>query len=192
MFIDGALPFGLRSAPLLFTALGDAMQWAVEQLGVSWVGHYIDDFVTVGSPGSGECSRNLGILKETCTRLGMPLEEEKEEGPATEITFLGIELDTENQVIRLPDRKLVEMKSTLRSWKGMKSCRKRDLLAIIGVLSHACKAIRSFLRRLIDLSMSVRRLDRRVRLNQAARADLEWWWKYGKRWNGMAMMVAVN
>ena len=77
----------------------------------------------------------------------------------------------------------------------MKSCRKRDLLAIIGVLSHACKAIRagrSFLRRLIDLSMSVRRLDRRVRLNQAARADLEWWWQFGKRWNGVAMMVAVN
>ena len=63
VFIDRALPFGLRSAPLLFTALGDAMQWAVEQLGVSWVGHYIDDFITVGSPGSGECSRNLGILK---------------------------------------------------------------------------------------------------------------------------------
>ena len=63
----------------------------------------------MGSPGSGECSRNLGILKETCTRLGMPLEEDKEEGPATEITFLGIELDTENQMIRLPDRKLVEI-----------------------------------------------------------------------------------
>ena len=34
-YVDGALPFGLRSAPLLFTALGDALQWAMEREGVS-------------------------------------------------------------------------------------------------------------------------------------------------------------
>ena len=60
VLIDGALPFGLRSAPLLFTALGDAVQWAVEKEGASWAGNYINDFVTVGGPGSGKCARNLG------------------------------------------------------------------------------------------------------------------------------------
>ena len=39
VLIDGPLPFGLRSAPLLFTALGDAIQWAAEKDGVSWVGY---------------------------------------------------------------------------------------------------------------------------------------------------------
>ena len=38
------------SSPLLFTALGDAVQWSVEQAGVEWLGHFIDDFVTVGRP----------------------------------------------------------------------------------------------------------------------------------------------
>ena len=28
-------------------------------------------------------------IKEVCTRAGMPLEEDKEEGPATTISFLG-------------------------------------------------------------------------------------------------------
>lgn len=37
------LPFGLRSAPLLFTAVEDALQWAMQQRGTSWVDHYIDD-----------------------------------------------------------------------------------------------------------------------------------------------------
>ena len=36
VYVDGTLPFGLRSAPLLFTALGDAVQWWVERSGVAW------------------------------------------------------------------------------------------------------------------------------------------------------------
>ena len=123
----------------------------------------------------------------------MPLEEDKEEGPATTILFLGMELDSVKQEVRLPEGKLAELRSTLRSWRGMKSCRKRDLLSVIGVLSHACKAVRagrSFLRRLIDLSTTVRRLDRRVRLNVSARSDIEWWWQFSSHWNGVAMMVA--
>ena len=75
VLIDGALPFGLRSAPLLLTALGDAVQWTVEKKGASWVGHYIDDFVTVGGSGSGECGRNLRKLKSLCARVGLPLED---------------------------------------------------------------------------------------------------------------------
>ena len=195
VFVDGALPFGLRSAPLLFTALGDAIQWVAEAKGVSWLGHYIDDFVTVGEPNSGTCSENLDILKGVCKAAGMPLEEEKEEGPSTAITFLGLELDTVNLVVRLPEEKLKELRATLQSWRGMKSCRKRELLSIIGSLSHACKAIRagrSYLRRLIDLSTTVNRLSRRVRLNTMARSDLLWWWEFSQEWNGVAMMVSVN
>ena len=115
VLVDGTLPFGLRSAPLLFTALGDAIQWAAEKEGVSWTGHYIDDFVTVGGPGSGECERNLRILKAVCARVGLPMEAEKEEGPSVVIKFLGMELDSEKLLIRLPGEKLWEMRAILRS-----------------------------------------------------------------------------
>jgi len=52
VYVDGALSFGLRSAPLLFTELGDAIQWAAEKEGVSWLGNYIDDFIAIGEAGS--------------------------------------------------------------------------------------------------------------------------------------------
>ena len=32
------------------------------------MGHYIDDFVTVGRTASGECGRNLAVLKEVCAK----------------------------------------------------------------------------------------------------------------------------
>ena len=31
LYIDAALPFGLRSAPKIFNALADAVQWILEQ-----------------------------------------------------------------------------------------------------------------------------------------------------------------
>ena len=50
-FVDNVLPFGLQSDPLLFTVVGDALQWAMKKEGASWLDHYLDDFITVGDPG---------------------------------------------------------------------------------------------------------------------------------------------
>ncbi len=38
-FVDRTLPFGLRSAPLLFTALGDALEWVAKAHGAGWLCH---------------------------------------------------------------------------------------------------------------------------------------------------------
>ena len=170
VYVDGTLPFGLRSAPLLSTAAGDALQWVMEQRGVSWVGHYIDDFVTVGDPGSTMCGHHLEIMKSVCQQAGMPTAPDKEEGPTTVLHFLGMELDTNQLVIRLPLEKLEQLKVALAEWRGRKACRK---ISLIGILSHACKAVRagrSFLRRFIDLSTEVKQLNRF--LNAAARSDI--------------------
>ena len=93
-----------------------------------------------------ELENTKGSLRESGLTYGS-------RGPSVVIKFLGMELDSEKLLIRLPGEKLGEMRAILRSWRGMKSCRKRDLLSIIGVLSHAYKAIRagrSFTRRLIN------------------------------------------
>ena len=87
VYVDKVLPFGLRSAPLIFTAVADALQWMMEQKGATFVDHYLDDFITVGKPGSEECASNLKIMHETCNNSGTPVEEDKSEGPATVLPF---------------------------------------------------------------------------------------------------------
>ena len=59
LYVDTALPFGLRSAPKIFNALAGALEWMVRQEGVQWVLHYLDDFLLVGAPGSGQCEGDL-------------------------------------------------------------------------------------------------------------------------------------
>ena len=60
-FVDGMLPFGLRSAPILFTAVADALEWIIRRRGVNDIDHYIDDYIIFGPPGSGICGHALGL-----------------------------------------------------------------------------------------------------------------------------------
>jgi len=100
--------------------------------------HYVDDFITVGKPDSPECGSNMSIMWHTCQETGTSVEEDKCEGPATIIPFLGIELALE---IRLPADKLQQLRKQVHDWRGKKAA-KRELLSLIGSLQHACKAVR--------------------------------------------------
>ena len=157
--------------------------------------HYLDDFITVGTPASSRCATYLEIIKQACVDTGTPIEESKCEGPATTLTFLGMELDSIALEIRLPQDKLINLRSLLGDWKARTAGKKRDLLSLIGVLQHASKAVRqgrSFVRRLINLSMSVESLDRYVRLNVLARSDIHWWFEYASLWNGTSMLFQFD
>ena len=97
--------------------------------------------LTIGSPRSTECRENLQAITATCQKLGLPLKEEKVEGPATSLIFLGIQLDTLSMEMRLPDAKLKELQDLLVAWSTKRAVKKRDLLSLIGKLSHAAKII---------------------------------------------------
>ena len=195
VLLDKVLPFGLRSAPLIFTAVADALQWIMENKGVHPVFYYLDDFITLGLPLSPQCQRNLEGIIHSCQSTGTPLEEDKCEGPSSVISFLGMELDSQKMEIRLPADKLERLRQLLTDWKGRKAGKKRELLSLIGYLQHASKAVRqgrSFLRRLIALSTAVKKLDNFVRLNISARSDIQWWSLFAARWNGTSMLMCFD
>ena len=55
--VDPCLLFSLQSAPKVFNAVADALCWCLQQAGIQWVVHYLDDFIIVAPPDSDECSR---------------------------------------------------------------------------------------------------------------------------------------
>ena len=121
VYVDMALPFGLRSAPKIFTAISDALEWILTQHGMSNCLHYLDDFLTMGAAGSSECEDNLALLLRLCKLLGIPVAAHKVEGPIAVITFLGIELDTNQMIMRLPDEKLQRLKTRILEWLKKKA-----------------------------------------------------------------------
>ena len=154
LYVDSALPFGLRSAPKIFTSIADALEWRLKRIGIQQVFHYLDDFLIVARPQSSQCKEELQVLLECFDRLGVPVAEQKLEGPTTTLTFLGIELNTEQMIRRLPPKKLKELKELVGEWLPKKACRISDLQSLAGKLQHASKVVRpgrTFLRRMFEL-----------------------------------------
>ena len=190
-YVDAALPFGLCSGPKIFNAVADTVKWILKQEGVACVFHYLDDFLLVGSPSSNQCEEHLKILLKTFDRLNIPVAMEKLEGPTTVLTFLGIEMDTQNSTLRLPRDKVQELKSLIATWSQRKSCTKRDLQSLVGKLQHACKVVRpgrSFLCRMFELLRGTAKKQHFIRLNRSFHSDLRWWHLFLESWNGVAMM----
>ena len=77
--------------------------------------HYLDDYLTAARSQT-ECEANVGQLRLAFKQIGVPLAEEKLEGPSTSISFLGTVLDSEQLEARLPDDKLSLVKETLVEW----------------------------------------------------------------------------
>ena len=192
LYVDTVLPFGLRSAPKIFCAVSDAMEWILQKRGITSCLHYIDDFITFGAANSPQCSDNLQLIIATCQELGLPLQAEKLEKPTTVIIFLGIEFNSTNMTMKLPDEKKVRLQQLIDTWlHTRRAARKREMLSLIGELAHACKVVRpgrTFLRRMIDLASSRQGLEDWIRINQEFKSDLTWWSLFLDQWNGVSLL----
>ena len=69
-YADLALPFGLRSAPFIFNAIADLVEWIlVHSYQIPDLLHYLDDFITMGPPESSQCAHNLRTALAVCKRF---------------------------------------------------------------------------------------------------------------------------
>ena len=172
------LPFGLRSSPWLFNQMADAVEWILcVKFSIRHVIHYLDDFLILAST-SKKGQKILDTTLATLQRLGIEWAPEKVQGPAKILTFLGIEIDSHNKVLRLPQSKREDLEAELQQWYLRKKCTKCQLLSLIGKLSFAGKVLPAgqiFIRRLIDLATTAKTLSHRVNLSQDTRANIEWW-----------------
>ena len=127
---------------------------------MNYVLHYLDDFLTAGPPESTECQRNLESMLQLCQRINTPIKPEKVVPPTTKITFLGIVFNTTTMTASIDDDCKASILEELQLFRSSKK-RKCQLLSLIGKLSFICKvvpAVRIFLHRLIDFSMTVQHL----------------------------------
>ena len=188
--MDQSLPFGLRSAPKIFTAVADAMAWALSSRGICFILHYLDDFLFIGPPGSHDATMAREIAEAVFGELGVPIAAHKTEGPAVQVSFLGFIVDTSTFQLRLPEDKLARLKELIQTWRRRRNCTRREMESLLGHLCHAAMAVRPgrlFLRQLFALLPSAPKPYHHIRLNFSVRADLAWWLFFMQEWNGVAL-----
>lgn len=198
-FVDKALPMGASCSPALFETFSTFLEWAIKRAAASdKVTHYMDDMFMVGiadesSPSS--CARLVSCTDKVCDDLGVPLEPDKAVGPASKITYLGLEIDSVKQVVAVPQDKLKAIRGKVEGALALTTITLRELQSVIGSLSFICKAVppgRAFLRRLIDLTCGAKKPWLKIRLSSGAKKDLEMWLLFLTRFNGTAIFPEVT
>ena len=192
-YYDVRLPFGLRSACAIFNELAEVLCQALAfHSNNREVYHYLDDFFFFSSENSPLCSETYHKFLDICNFCNIPTAPDKCNPPSTRMELLGCILDTDALTISLSASKVQGIISAIKTVRGSRKVRKRDLLSLIGKLVHATKCIpagRTFFRRLLDTAHSVKRPHHRVTLTTETKRDLDWWLTFLPSWNGVAPMI---
>lgn len=178
----------------MFEAFSSFLEWVVREVaGLDSVIHYLDDFLCIGPPASAVCAILLSTLQHIADRFGVPLAAEKTEGPKTELSFLGIVIDSIAMECRLPREKLEDPQREIRDIHGLRKVQLRALQSLLGKLNFACRIIpmgRVFCRRLSAATAGVKRPTHFIRLTREHREDLKVWYEFLTSYNGRAVWMS--
>ena len=209
-FTDHSLPFGLRSSCRLWDLIASALEYMFRKhLGIHVVVHYVDDFLFVVK-GLDNAQSFLAAALQLCIKLGVPIAEEKNEGPIHSLTFLGLWLDTVALEARFSDERLAALRRLTLAWLERKSLEVsratvKELQSLLGVLQFAARVMppaRHFTRRITGLliameaSINARKPGAPRPANWllplGTQLDLQWWHSQAQSWNGVSLMYDAD
>ena len=149
-------------------------KWIIRRTGVSFVIHYLDEFLVIGAPATSECSVALGIVMDVFHRLGFPVAVEKLEGPTPHLEFLGFEFNSQAMEVRLARTKLSELRTLIRQCVSRRSCVERTGISCWKTrpCNNGGKAREVFMHRMFELLGRARHSHHHLRLNLSFRSDL--------------------
>ena len=187
-YFDKCLPMGCSASCVLFEKCSTFLEWAIKfKSGKRSVEHFLEDFLLAGKAGTGDCWQLMDHFRIICEDLGVPLAEDKTIGPSSILTFLGLEIDTLEMVIRIPQCKLSEVKEKLESALGRTKITLRDLQSLVGSLNVCARAIpsvRAFNRRFCDAMCGINMPSHYIRVSTGMKADIKIWLSFLENFNG--------
>lgn len=135
------LPFGLASAPFVFTKLMKPIIQYLRDRGVPCV-NYLDDFLILGSS-EVSCTKNVQIVTTLLGTLGLIINTEKSVlTPKTRCKFLGFVFDTNIMSIELPTEKREKILKWIKYFINRSVCTIIKFAQFLGLLTSACPAIK--------------------------------------------------
>ena len=191
-YFDKNLAMGLSSSCKIFECFSSALEWiARSKMGIPGILHLLDDFLSINHSLS-SCGKNLQTFLQSCNDIGVPMAPEKTVGASCVMSFAGFELDTLKMETRLPSDKLIKCRSLIQDFLRRKKMSLKELQSLIGLLNFTCSVIvpgRTFLRRLINLTVGIRRPRYLIRLNRETKADLQLWVEFLTSYNGRSFFL---
>ena len=183
---DTRLPFGAKTSCGHFNALTQAARHIVERECTSQPVAYLDNFLIVGRTYE-DCKRGMNGLIDILRELGFSINYKKVTGPAQELTFLGVEINTVDYTLSLSQEKLGQLCAEATRILAGQNASKKELQSIVGRLNWGAQLVyggRAHLRRIIDRINCLKAPHHRTRITEGIRADLIWWIDNVRVFNG--------
>lgn len=141
IFEFNVLPFGLSTAPYVFTKLLKPVMSLLRSLGfMSTI--YLDDICCI-APTYEECINNITQSRALLESLGFIVNEEKScFTPDHRCTYLGFIIDTENFHVCLTDEKRQNILTELKKLSRLQRCTIRYFARVVGLLTSACPGVK--------------------------------------------------
>ena len=186
LYFYHVLPMGLRSAALCCQRVTNLISHVSTLQGIDTV-NYLYDFggadVWVTTTLSFE---GLG----TVLRLARVAEaREKACAPATVMTFLGLQFDTENLTLTITPDRLAEIQALLTYWEGKDKATRLELQSLLGKLQFVAGCVhpgRIFMARLLNFFLRTTKAT--GSFANSPDAQTAWWQKFMPCYNGVSMM----
>ena len=135
----------------------------------------------------------METLVRLCGDLRLPLKLQTLEVPSTELTFLGIVLDTKNMHTQPRLRRSCwNLSHSLQGVVSERQARRENCSPSLVSFLMQPRLGRIFLRRMLDTTHKAKRLNHWVHLTEDFRSDLAWWHCFIESWNGLGMMSSLG
>ena len=190
-----ALPFGLSSAPYVFTKLMKPVVSILRRLGIRSI-LYLDDMLIM-SRSKEEARRHLATAVELLIALGFIINLKKSVlSPTQELEFLGFVLNSLKMTISLPSHKLHSLRRLAKQMRSQERTTVQELARILGTMIAAHPAILPAPLHYRNLEVAKTKAlkegcsyDSQVSVNSDMRLDLTWWVDNANHHNGRPLQI---
>jgi len=176
ILVDRKLPFGARKSPSAFNRVTKAVQRMMERRGFNIV-VFLDDFFLCEDSFQ-KCLLSLNTLISLLRSLNFRINWKKVVDPCRRLTFLGVQIDLDNQTLALDPIKVQKLCETLEQTATKTRLSKKQLQSICGKLSWASVVNvfgRAHLAPFFQLVRTLKAGNHKSRLSDPIVEELQWW-----------------
>ena len=181
-FVDKAVPFGASRSCFLFQEVSCAVAHLVKFRTKKDNINYLDDYLFAEMVKT-LCNRQVKIFIAICGQIGLPVNIDKTFWGTTVLVFLGLLIDTVNQIISIPIEKIQKGLKLLNEMLGKpsKKCTLLQLQKLCGFLNFLGRSVipgRAFTRQLYAKTSDTNqklKLHHHLRITSEMRRDMETW-----------------
>ena len=140
MYMFKRMPFGLTTAPFIFTRLTRVIKKFLRRKGVS-INSFIDDFLTWANTLE-RATLHLNWTQRVLRWLGFKINLKKTSPyPVQRLTYLGVDLDLQNLTMSLPSDKIDRLIAVSNLHTRATRVSRKDLEALIGLVTFSYSVI---------------------------------------------------